>query len=285
MAWAGSLFIGNNRVLFVGEADEAMEHSLPAIKICAALNGNFKLSIDSKSKLYSAAIIGAQTKHSVDSRSAKLIVLLYLLPLTKESIELKGLYLLKDQVHEISPIPANKLLSRLGELHDHWNWTCITAFDACHEIIGELIDKPSSEMSRFVNAHIRRIIEYLYSEIEKQQSAPSFDLERFEPDEIIDELKLYDVGWNKENFKSKFKRLTGTAYKDVEKMLRLRAALINLGTNRTARSKAFLTQVAVSVGFDLHQLGAVFRDMLGINPSILEGDSRFINCKEIDGNL
>lgn len=285
MSWAGSLFIGNKRVLFVGEAGEATEHSLPAIKICAALNGNFKLSIDSKSNLYSAAIIGAQTKHSADNRSAKLIVLLYLLPLTTESIELKELYLSKDKVHEILPNSANKLLSNLGELQDHWNWTCITAFEACREIVGELIEKPSSELSHVVNAHIRRIIEYLYSEIEKQQSAPSFDLKRFEPDVIIDELKLYDVGWNKENFKSKFKRLTGAAYKDVQKMLRLRAALINLGTNRTPRSKAFLTQVAVSVGFDLHQLGAVFRDMLGINPSILEGDSRFINCKEINGNL
>jgi AraC-like DNA-binding protein len=280
MSWDGSVFIWRERILFVGKATHAESHAVPAIKLCAALEGKFDLNIGAECNTYSAAIIAAQTKHSMECQT-KLIVLLYLLGESSEARELKHSYLANDNVWKIPDRLASSLLSRLGPLEDHREWDCNQALEVCENIISELIESPAIGLSEEVDDNVKRIIKYLYGEIEKQQGEAEFNDERFTPSAIIDELKLYEYNrWaNEEKFKREFKKETGVRFSYYCDSLRLRAALGQLNVDPAERTNKDLTEIALSVGFSLNGLEQRFRKMLGINPSALRGNSRFLLCK------
>lgn len=280
MSWKGSVFIGKKRILFIGDATEAEAHSLHAIKICAVLNGKFSSSTSSKSNSYSAAIIDADTEHSMDCQGTKLTLLLYLLPETRESREIKHVYLGQNNPSEIDYLATR--LPQLGAFQNHWDWKPEYAHEVCGNIVGELIESPSPSLSEEVDPHARRIINYLYSEVEKQRKEPEFDKGRFEPLVIMNELKLYEiVGWHTvTKLMDSFKRETGVTLDDYFDTLRLRAASEKLGVDPKKRTTRYLTDVAESVGFNLRLLEIKFKEMLGINPRALRHSSRFVQLAE-----
>lgn len=281
MPWRGSIFTFANRVLFVGKADETNTHSVHALKLCLAFNGKFSLSIDSKSSRHSAVIIDAQTEHRIDAREPELIVLLYLIPETDESRELQHTYFAKSNVYEIPDKIANGLLSRIGELRDHSKWDCEKdAHKVCEKILEDLIDSPSTSLSKEkVDTQVRDIIEYLYSEIEKQRKEPKFDEKRIKSLAIIEKLKLHKFGYNVRGvLKEEFMGQTGVSLDDYSDMLRLKAALGVFDVDPTVRS---VTAAAKAVGFSVSKLEHVFQECLGINPSELKRRGNvFSRCNE-----
>ncbi len=136
---------------------------------------------------------------------------------------------------------AGKMLGRLETLKGSWLLDCKAGAEFRDQIMGELINSPSTRLHRDVDYHVRRAIDELYSRIETQlrtgQSAKGF----FTISSVIAALHLDEIGWEPKDLKREFKKSTGASFDDYVKLLRFRATLVKLALNQ-AEMRAPLKQ-------------------------------------------
>ncbi len=243
----------------------------------------------------------AGTKHRIDGRDADFVAIIHLLPDTEESRKLRLEYLPNGGVYGVPAGPAKKLSNQLEELKNYWRLDCKTAAkfcdQMCDQMIGESIPKPSARLDREINSHVRRAIDELYSRMDQRLATGQSDKDFFTPASVAAALQLEDLGWEGTDLKNEFKSNTGASYNDYVKLLRLRATMVYLAFDQAKLKAAVkqskvgraqgrrlmklsLTAAAKWLGWGkLYNLSRASIKILGIRPSSLTTESRFLTCE------
>jgi AraC-like DNA-binding protein len=302
--WKGAVFMRWRRIIFVGEAGTAENQNIHAIKICIALNGDFKLSTDSgvRHKPCSAVIINAGVTHTIECGRNK-IFLLYLLPETREARDLRREYLYdgRGQFYDIPKKLINESLPLQQILRSYENWHCQDVFNVCEEVVAGLGRirhrqlSTSSNLSDEIGESVKQTIEYIYDKLEAGNFSGEFNkekfnhaafkketgisIERFLRDiQMLSALKFYA---NEEWFaKAPQEERELVAKLDDPTLTEEEKAGIRDHLN-TMPHRVLLTNIAASLGFrSLALFGFRIKSRLGISMADLRGNTNFYSCSE-----
>lgn len=323
--WNGNVLISRRRIVFVGEAGNTEKQTIHAIKICVALTDDFELSVGSENKgnRYSAVIINAGITHAVKCDGSK-IFLLYLLPETQEAREIRWEYLNNDKdnrkagVYDIPKELIEESLPFLPQiLKAYSKWDCKKVFQECDNVIqglGKIRRRQistSSDLAEKINGSVKKVIDYIYTEIETQILNQEFDLNRFKTSVIFKEinLPLNKAGWLENEFIEETGTTIGHFFRDIQMLAALKLYAITEAL-RTEKEKellkrlenpilteeerkkigklleeipkgTYLKTIAKSLGFGtLTKFDKRIKSRLGINLSDLKGQSNFFSCEE-----
>lgn len=321
--WNGSIFLWSKRIAFMGEAGTSENQTVHAIKICVALSGDFELCVDSEAtgKRYSAVIINAGIKHTIKCDGAK-IFLLYLLPETEASRELRWEYLNngKGGVYDIPRELCEEHLPLQHILKIYGTSDCRKVSKICDAVLGGLGRirrrelSASSDLSAELSESIRQAINHIYAKIDELIKSRRFEKEQFSPSVIAGEL-----GLNKMEIKrleGLFKKETGISighfFREIQMLAALRLFALDQRARKTkaielvaelarpnlteeereeigkelekASKGILLTHIAESLGFgSLDKFDHRVKSRIGISISDLKGKSSFFACGEPGG--
>jgi hypothetical protein len=286
-SWSGSVFIGNRRILFVGQAGTSTNQAVHAIKICVAFNGQFELAVggEERGKQYSAVVVNADIKHTVICNGAD-IFLLYLLPETEEAMRVRREYLNRGN-SPVSAIAKDSVVELLGEqqvLQNYWKWGCGIARSKCEDVIrglGAIRSKelsPSTSLSSSLSADVARTVEYIFSELNAvAQRRREYSKDRFEPSVIAVEAGTT------EKIDSRFKERVGISIDHYHNDIQLLFALKLYAVSEKKRGD--LKRIAGLIGIgDSDDFSHRVRSRLGISHSDLQGGTFFFECRDLDGD-
>jgi AraC-like DNA-binding protein len=252
-SWSGSVFLWQERGLFLGQASETSSHAPHAIKICLAVHGSFRLRTNGASVWHECRgmIVPPDQPHQIDGRGAHL-ALFYLLP---ETIE--GQQVLKSfSGKPISSVPRRTLAVLLPRLKQYLEHGCNgeEASDLCDEMVNGLI--PQRGQPQHLDGRVVCALEYLRSALDHQ---------------VTSEELGTAVSLSPSRIAHLFRAQSGLPLRRYALWLRLCAALEQMAASNS------LTTAAHAVGFsDSAHLSRTFRQMHGITPSALLQHSRFI---------
>lgn len=252
-SWSGSVYLWQERGLFLGRASGTSAHAPHAIKICLAVHGSFLLRANGKINWHEcrAAIVPPDEPHQIDGRGSRL-ALFYLLPETEE-----GQQVLKSfSVSSASSVPSAALSQLLPRLKSYLDHGCSgeEAADLCDEMIYGLT--PSSGQRACLDSRVVCALEYLRSALDHQ---------------VTSEEIAAAVALSPSRIAHLFREQSGLPLRRYMLWLRLCAALEQMAVNNS------LTDAAHAVGFaDSAHLSRTFRRMHGITPSALLQHSRFV---------
>lgn len=252
-SWSGSVFLWQERGLFLGQASGTSSHAPHAIKICLAVHGSFHLrtSVDGTWHECRAAIVPPDYAHQLDGRGARL-ALFYLLP---ESA--KGQQVLKSFSEKtVSAVPAAAWSAVLPRLKTHLAHGCSheEAADLCDRLVSGL--SPSRGEPISLDRRVVCALEYLRTALDHQVTSEEIGAA---------------VALSPSRITHLFREQSGLPVRRYVLWLRLCAALEQMAVSHS------LTDAAHAVGFaDSAHLSRTFRQMHGITPSSLFQHSRFI---------
>jgi hypothetical protein len=285
--WSGSLFIGNRRVIFVGQAGTSKDQAVHAIKICIAFDGQFDLMVnmEKSAKPYTAVVINADVRHTVICNGAK-IFLLYLIPETEEAIMVKHEYLNRgnNSVSAIAKDSLDELLGTRQLFENYWKWNCENATSMCEGVIrslGTLHNKellPATSLNKNLGADVERTIEYIFSEFDAVSNGRrTYSEERFTPAVIAIEAGTT------EKIDSRFNKQVGISIEHYHNDIQLLFALKLYA--KSEKKRGDLKKIAGIIGIgDSTNFSHRVHSRLGISFRDLHGGSLFLECKDLDGN-
>lgn len=171
--WDGVGFIWARRYLFLGRGDQSTLHETHATIICVALDKSKHFNLWTQDahgeRSYRAAIIGPNVKHAKVCRAAGVILLLYLMPETRESHQIRNRYLHEGDIIGVSQNVVDALLLQLAESHlDNYRQfykDCERAKAVCDTVLRALGISPSTELSEELDPHIKIAIEVMNEKI------------------------------------------------------------------------------------------------------------------------
>lgn len=252
-SWSGSVFLWQERGLFLGRASGTSAHAPHAIKICLAVHGSFHLrtSVDGDWHECRAAIVLPDQPHQIDGRGARL-ALFYLLPETAE-----GQQVLKSFSEKaVSAVPQAALSALLPRLKTHLDHGCShdEAADLCDALVYGLTPLKGERLS--LDRRVVCALEYLRTALDHQ---------------VTSEELAAAVSLSPSRIAHLFREQSGLPLRRYMLWLRLCAALEQMAVSNS------LTDAAHAVGFaDSAHLSRTFRQMHGITPSSLFQHSRFV---------
>lgn len=253
--WRGKVFLWQEQALFLGEAANTSLHASPAIKICVALAGEFKLrTANTAWQSFKSAIIAPGQFHAIDGQNNKL-ALIVLVP--------------EAQVAQpLIPILARKSLSRLpvGVVQNF-----LPIFDEFEALNGSAVE--SEKLCRKMLKKIRNGEDLLTSAIDERVSQ-SIEWLRAEQEKHVSVKEIAaNVKLSESRFSHLFSEQLHVPVRRYLLWLRLRDAIHLLA------SGVSLTDTAHEAGFaDSAHLTRTFRAMLGIAPSSLIKHSSLISA-------
>ena len=252
-SWSGSVFLWQERGLFLGRASGTSSHAPHAIKICLAVHGSFHLRTTANGVWHEcrATIVPPDQVHQIDGRGARL-ALFYLLP---ETIE--GQQILKSFSEKtVSAVPEaamSELLPRLRTYLEH-GCTHQEASTLCDALVYGLTPPSGEKIS--LDHRVVCALRYLRSALDHQVTSA----------EIAAAVSL-----SPSRIAHLFREQSGLPLRRYMLWLRLCAALEQMAVSES------LTDAAHAVGFaDSAHLSRTFRQMHGITPSSLFQHSRFV---------
>lgn len=256
--WRGKVFLWDEQALFLGEAANTSLHASPAIKICVALNGEFRLKTNENGiwQNFKSAIIAPGQFHAIDGQNNKL-ALIILVPESRVAQPLIPIMNRKG----ISRIPVGvvqNLFPIISEFEE-FNGVSVESEMICHRMLKK-IKNGEELLTSTIDERVSQSIEWLRAEQEKQVSVK----------EIAANVKL-----SESRFSHLFSKQLNIPVRRYLLWLRLRDA-IHLLANDVS-----LTDTAYEAGFaDSAHLTRTFRQMLGIAPSSLLKHSSLISFSE-----
>lgn len=253
--WRGKVFLWQEQALFLGNAAETSLHASPAIKICVALGGEFKLRTSENAawRNFKSAIIAPGQFHAIDGRKNKL-ALIILVPEARAAQPLLPILARKS----LSRIPVSVVqnLLPLFEAFDKLGGVTVESEKICREML-EKIRNGADLQSAAIDLRVSRSIEWIRTEHENHVS--------------VGEIAA-NVALSESRFSHLFSEQVGVPVRRYLLWLRLRNALHLLANGIS------LTDTAHEAGFaDSAHLTRTFRQMLGIAPSALIKHSSLIS--------
>ncbi|HWS99008.1 MAG TPA: AraC family transcriptional regulator [Pyrinomonadaceae bacterium] len=253
-SWSGSVFLWDERGLFLGQASGTSSHAPHAVKICLAAHGSFRLrrGADAAWRECRAALVPPDEPHQIDGRGARL-ALFYLLPETPE-----GQQVLRSFSGTTAAAAAQGALSKLSRrVKSYLDHGCDgeEAADLCDEMVFSLT--ASAAPCAGLDGRVAQALAYLRSALDRRVTS----------EEIAQAVSL-----SPSRIAHLFREQAGLPLRRYVLWLRLCAAL-----DRMALSDS-LTDAAHAAGFaDSAHLSRTFRRMHGITPSALLQHSRFFH--------
>lgn len=251
-AWGGSVFLWNERGLFLGRASGTSSHAPHAIKICLAVHGHFRLRTNGSNVWNEcrATIVPPDQPHQIDGTGAQL-ALFYLLPETQE-----GQQVLKSFSETTASASAQSALVKLSpRLKSYLDNGCNSeeASDLCDEMVFSLT--ASTNPCEGLDSRVAHALRYLRSALDHRVTS----------EEIAEAVSL-----SPSRIAHLFREQAGLPLRRYVLWLRLCAALEQMAVSNS------LTDAAHAVGFsDSAHLSRTFRQMHGIAPSALFQHSQF----------
>lgn len=252
-AWSGSVFLWNERGFYLGAASDTCIHAPHAIKVCIAAHGNFRLhsSTDGSWRSYQAAMIAPDYPHRLDGRGA-MLGLFYLIPEAVEARRILDGHF--DQ--SISPIAQSTIDMLLPRLRRHLDQGC--SGEEASELFDHLVKElsPSTNSRLALEPRVSLALEYLRSTTDHRVTVT----------EIAAAVSL-----SPSRLAHLFRASAGLPIRRYQLWLRLRSAIERMA------ERGSLTETAHATGFaDSAHLSRTFRRMMGLAPSDLLRNSRFI---------
>jgi AraC family transcriptional regulator len=252
-AWRGSVFLWNERGFYLGAASDTCMHAPHAIKVCIAAHGNFRLhsGIDGSWSSYQAAIVAPDYPHRLDGRGA-ILGLFYLIP---EAVEARRI-LDGHFKQSISPIAQGTIETLLPRLRRYLDQGC--SGEEASELFDHLVKhlSPSTTSRPALEPRVSLALEYLRSTTDHRATVT----------EIAAAVSL-----SPSRLAHLFRASAGLPIRRYQLWLRLRSAIERMAGH------ASLTETAHAAGFaDSAHLSRTFRRMMGLAPSDLLRNSRFI---------
>lgn len=253
--WRGKVFLWQEQALFLGNAAETSLHASPAIKICIALDGEFKLRTAENLawQNFKSAIIAPGQFHAINGQKNKL-ALIVLVPEARAAQPLLPILARKS----LSRIPVGVVqnLLPLFQAFDELGGVNVESEKICRKLL-EKLRNGADLQSAAIDSRVSCSIEWLRSEHENHVSVG----------EIAANVRL-----SESRFSHLFTEQVGVPVRRYLLWLRLRNA-IHLLANGVS-----LTDTAYEAGFaDSAHLTRTFRQMLGIAPSALLKHSSLIS--------
>lgn len=249
--WSGTVLVWDEQAIFLGLAADASLHESPAIKVCIALDGNFRLRTNENEDWtdYDSAIIAAGQPHAIDGRRNKMAMLL-LAPETglarplAQTISDKG----------ITRLPLESV-DAIRALFSNFDETAQESLDnICFQIIHAISPKDETLP---IDSRVSQSIEAIRSSCEEGISVRDI---------------AADVELSESRFSHLFTENVRIPVRRYLLWLRVRDAMHLLARGMS------LTEIAHEAGFsDSAHLTRTFRGMLGIAPSALTKESSLIS--------
>lgn len=255
--WSGSIFLWKERGLYLGKAAITHTHAQYAIKVCVAVDGDFRVRLDKEKVWHScgAAIVAPNQPHQVDG-CGKRLALFYLTPESEEATRI----LIRKLDQPLVKIDPQSLLSVRYRLQQYVETKLneTDAADVFDELVYELA--PHSSLYSNMDERVASVLEYLRS--------TSLDY-RISREEIAEAVSL-----SPDRLSHLFREQSGITIRRYLLWLRLRAAVEEMAL------KDSLTDIAHTAGFaDSAHLSRTFKQMLGLAPSELFQTSEFMLFK------
>lgn len=255
--WSGKVFLWQEQALFLGSAADTSLHASPAIKICVALDGEFRLRTaeDAAWQNFKSAIIAPGQIHAIDGRKNKL-ALIVLVPEARAAQPLIPILARKS----LSRIPAGVVQNFLPifEMFDKLSGANVESEKICRQMLEKLKNGERLLTAAF-DPRVSRGIEWLRAGQENHVSVGEAAAE---------------VALSESRFSHLFSEQVGVPVRRYLLWLRLRNAMHLLANGVS------LTDTAHEAGFaDSAHLTRTFRGMLGIAPSALIKHSSLISLE------
>ncbi len=257
-AWRGSVFLWRERGLFLGSAGDTTVHTPHAIKIAIAIHGEVYLRAEgSRSwQTFKAAAIAPDYPHQLDGSAAQ-IALFYLIPETTEAQCVLESY---GDGRSIFAVPHRVIEALTPRLRHYLDNGCNAdeARALCDDLVEELTE--TTALYRKRDLRIVRALEYLRAAPDHRVNLP----------EIASTVAL-----SPDRFAHLFRQEAGLPLRRYLLWLRLRA-----GIEQMASGDSSITTAAHATGFaDAAHFSRTFRRMMGLTPSSLMRNSRFIKSE------
>ena len=252
------MFLWQEQALFIGEAANTSLHASPAIKICVALDGEFKLQTAENAawQNFKSAIIAPGQFHAIDGQKNR-IALIVLVPEARAAQPLIPILARRSFARIPNRVIQNLL--PLFETFDGLNSVNVESEQICRRMLKN-IRNGDDLLTAMIDERVSQSVEWLRAEHEKHLSVK----------EIAANVKL-----SESRFSHLFSEQLHVPVRRYLLWLRLRDAIHLLANGGS------LTDTAHEAGFaDSAHLTRTFRQMLGIAPSSLIKHSSLISFVE-----
>jgi AraC-like DNA-binding protein len=251
--WAGRVYVGVGRALYVGAASDTSPHAHHAIQICVAVEGSFRLRPGPESpwRRHRGVVIRSDQRHQLDGSGCE-VVIVYLEPESQEGRRL-AVGRPGGPIQAVPPAAVRAIRAATAAAASR-EVDSEAALRLCRDILAQLGVR--LERSGAPDDRVRRALVAIRADPTR----------RWKVAELAEAARL-----SSRRFREVFSSQVGMSCRQYLLWTRLNSAL------RQLASGASLTEVALAAGFaDAAHLTRTFRRMVGIVPSAIARSVCFV---------